>query len=44
MIVQRVETSSFGFEVTGMGYQPSGEFVAPDISRVEQEPEVQKLI
>ena len=44
MIVQRVETSSFGFEVTGTGYQPSGEFVAPDISRVEQEPEVQKLL
>ena len=44
MIVQRVETSSFSFEVTGTGYQPSGEFVAPNISRVEQEPEVQKLL
>lgn len=44
MIVQRVETSSFGFEVSGTGYQPSGEFILRDCSQIEKEPEVYKLL
>ena len=44
MTVQRVQTNSFNFEVTGIGYQPSGEFVAPDCNDLENEPEVKKLL
>lgn len=44
MIVQEVQTNSFNFGVTGIGYQPSGEFQAPDNHQVEKEPEVQKLL
>ena len=44
MIVQRVETGTYGLEVTGTGYQPSGELIAPDISQIEKELEVQKLL
>ena len=44
MIVQRVQTSSFDFEVTGTGYQPAGEFIAPDWGNLANEPEVKKLL
>ena len=44
MIVQQVYTNSFDFKVTGVGYQPSGEFIACDRDRLEKEPEVQKLL
>ena len=44
MIVQRVQTNSFDFEVTGTGYQPAGEFIAPDCGNLEGEPEVKKLL
>ena len=44
MIVQRVQTNSFDFEVTGTGYQPSGEFVASDCGNLENEPEVKRLL
>ncbi|MEL7074745.1 MAG: cation-translocating P-type ATPase [Cyanobacteria bacterium J06648_1] len=44
MIVQRVQTNSFDFEVTGKGYQPEGEFVAPDCGDLENESEVEKLL
>jgi len=44
MIVQRVQTNSFDFEVTGKGYQPEGEFIAPDCGNLENELEVEKLL
>ena len=44
MLVQQVHTSSLKFEVTGTGYQPAGEFIAPDRDRLSKEPEVQKLL
>lgn len=44
MIVQQVRTSSLSIQVTGEGYQPAGEFQAPDCHQPEKEPEVQKLL
>jgi len=44
MIVQRVQTNSFDFEVTGKGYQPSGKFITPDYGDLENESEVEKLL
>ena len=44
MIVQRVQTNSFDFEVTGTGYQPLGEFQVSDCGDLENEPEVEKLL
>ncbi|MEM7594052.1 MAG: cation-translocating P-type ATPase [Cyanobacteria bacterium P01_A01_bin.83] len=44
MIVQQVNTFSWDFKVTGEGYQPSGEFLAPDCHQPEKEPEVQQLL
>ena len=44
MIVQRVQTNSFDFEVTGIGYQPAGEFMATDCRDLEKELEVEKLL
>ncbi|MEM8830999.1 MAG: cation-translocating P-type ATPase [Cyanobacteria bacterium P01_G01_bin.19] len=44
MTVQRVQTSSFDFEVTGTGYQPLGEFIAADCGDLEKELEVVKLL
>ena len=43
MIVQQVCTNSFNFEVTGTGYQPSGEFLGQNQERLEKEPEITKL-
>ena len=42
MVVQQVQTSSYRFNVTGEGYEPSGRFDG-DRDRVEAEPEVKKL-
>ncbi len=44
MIVQQVCTSSFDFEVAGTGYQPEGEFQGTNHNRLEQEPEITKLL
>ncbi len=44
MIVQQLQTNSFNIEVTGIGYQPAGEFQSPDNPQVEKELEVQKLL
>ena len=44
MIVQQVSTLGNDFQVTGVGYEPSGEFQASDRHNIEQEPEVQKLL
>ena len=44
MIVQRVQTNSFDFEVTGNGYRPEGEFIAANCGDLENEPEVEKLL
>ncbi|MEO0834811.1 MAG: cation-translocating P-type ATPase, partial [Cyanobacteria bacterium J06642_3] len=44
MIVQQVNTFSWNFKVTGEGYQPSGEFLAPNCHQPEKEPELQQLL
>ncbi len=44
MIVQQICTNSGDFQVTGEGYQPSGEFQASDRNQIEREVEVQKLL
>ena len=44
MIVGRVQTNSYDFEVTGKGYQPAGEFIAPNCGNLENEPEVKRLL
>ncbi len=44
MIVQQVSTLGCDFQVTGVGYEPSGEFQASDRTLIEQEPEVRKLL
>ena len=44
MIVQRVQTNSFDFEVTGTGYQPAGEFIASDCGNLANEPEIERLL
>ena len=44
MIVQRVCTNSFDFEVTGTGYRPEGEFQGQNRDSLEQEPEITELL
>ncbi|WP_439655349.1 cation-translocating P-type ATPase [Waterburya agarophytonicola] len=44
MIVQQVCTNSFNFEVTGTGYQPTGEFQGENHNLLEKEPEISKLL
>ncbi len=44
MLVQRVQTHTYDFEVTGKGYQPEGEFILPDCGDVAEQPEVEKLL
>jgi P-type Ca2+ transporter type 2C len=44
MIVQQLYTNSISCEVTGTGYQPSGELHTPDIDSPGKQPEVQKLL
>jgi Ca2+-transporting ATPase len=44
MMVQKVYTASYHFSVTGEGYEPSGVFYCQDSDRIEQEPEVNKLL
>ena len=43
MVVQQINTATWKIEVTGEGYQPSGEFIA-EAHDPEREPEVQKLL
>ena len=44
MIVQRVRTNSFDFEVTGTGYRPEGEFQGQNHDSLKQEAEITKLL
>ncbi|MEO0835522.1 MAG: HAD-IC family P-type ATPase, partial [Cyanobacteria bacterium J06642_3] len=44
MLVQRVQTHSYDFEVTGNGYQPEGDFIIADCENVADQPEVEKLL
>jgi Ca2+-transporting ATPase len=44
MVVQKVETASYHFNVTGEGYNPVGEFLSKQHQQLETEPEVQQLM
>ena len=44
MMVQKVYTGSYHFSVTGEGYEPKGEFYCQQNNRVEDEPEIRKLL
>ncbi|GAB4231981.1 MAG: cation-translocating P-type ATPase [Stanieria sp.] len=44
MVVQKVETGSYHFNVTGEGYNPVGEFLSKQHQQLETEPEVQQLM
>lgn len=43
MVVQKVYTGSYHFNVTGSGYEPSGTFYCQDNQQIETETEVKKL-
>jgi Ca2+-transporting ATPase len=44
MVVQKVRTGSYHFNVTGEGYTPVGEFLTKQHQQLETEPEVQQLL
>ena len=44
MVVQKVYTNSYQFNVTGEGYEPSGTFYCQQNNQVENKPEIRKLL